>query len=91
MIDRDTNYIFLYPMKSRHSQMIVEAYSHCYNCLKKQGFEAELIRLDNEISKELITAIENDKLAYQLVSPVDHRNSPSERAIQDAKAHFKSI
>jgi hypothetical protein len=91
MYDRDTSYIYLYPMKSRKSHALVEAYEHCYNCLVKQGFAAKLLKLDNEISKELVAAIEQDNLKYQTVPPGDHRQNPAERSIQDVKAHFISV
>ena len=49
-------------------------------------------RLDNEISDELIEAIENDtKLDYQIAPPGDHRQNPTEGAIKHVKAHFKSV
>lgn len=91
LLDRDTNYIYLVPMKSRKSNAIVGAYQSCYEQLVQKGYAARLLRLDNEISKELIKAIEDDKLNYQLASPHDHRNNPAESAINHAKAHFISV
>ena len=49
------------------------------------------MRLDNEISIDLITAIKEQDLKYELVSPGDHRQNLAERAIQTWKTHFISI
>ena len=91
MIDWDSNYIKLIPMKSRKSQNLVAAFETGYQWFRDKGFSAELLKLDNEISKALIDAIKENKLDYQLASPNDHRQNPAERAIQDVKAHFISI
>ena len=69
-------------MKSRKSTDITKAYQACYRRLTKKGFTAELIRLDNEVSIELIKAIKADKLDYQIVPPNDHRTNPTEGAIE---------
>ena len=91
MYDADTNYIKVIPIKSRKSSELVRALKICYEELKSYGFEAEILRLDNEISKELIATIKEEQLEYQLASPGDHRNNPAEKAIQNFKAHFISI
>ena len=88
MIDWDSNYIKIIPVKSRKSHTIVNAYKEGYHWFKDRGFTAQLLKLDNEVSKALITAIGEDDLDYQLASPNDHRQNPAERAIQDVKAHF---
>ena len=46
--------------------------------------------LDNETSKELIEAFDNENTSYQLVTPYKHRNNYAERAIQTCKSHFKA-
>ena len=56
-----------------------------------RGFIAQLLELDNKISKILVQAINDNELDYQLASPNDHRQNPTKRAIQDVKAHFISI
>ena len=90
-IDYNSNYIRLVPVKSRKSEHLVEAYKTTHTWYKDKGFEAELLRLDNEISKLMITAIKGNNQAYQLASPSDHRTNPAERAIQAVKAHFISV
>ena len=91
MIDWDTNYIKLIPLKSRKADTYVNAYKEGYEWFKEHGVQAKLLKLDNEISNTLIQAITADKLEYQLASPDDHRQLPAERAIRDVKAHFISI
>ena len=66
------------PMKSRGG----------YAELTKAGLTGQLMRLDNKISNDPITAIKEKELKYQLVSPGDHRQNLAERAIQTWKAHL---
>jgi hypothetical protein len=91
MIDHDTNYINAIPIKSRKSSELVNAYNTCCEEMKAAGFQARLLRLDNEVSKELIEAIGKQAMDYQIASPGDHRTNPAERAIRDFKAHFISV
>ena len=78
MYGMDTNYIDALRLKSRQSKELVRGFNECYDRLKRAGFNAVLQRLDNEISKELITAIENEGLKYQIVSPGNHRTNQAE-------------
>ena len=91
MYDFDNNYINAVPIVSRKSHVLVEAFKTCYEELKAKNLTARLLRLDNEISKDLIAAIEAENLEYQLVSPGDHRLNHAERAIQTFKNHFIAI
>ena len=91
MYDFDSNYINAVPIKSRKSCELVRGFTECYELLKKNGLTARMLRLDNEVSKELIATIENNELTYQLASPGDHRLNHAERAIQTFKAHFITI
>ena len=59
--------------------------------LKQKGLTARVLRLDNEISTELIRAIEEEKLEYQIASPGDHRLNHAERAIQTFKSKLISF
>ena len=78
-------------MKSRETSEMIRCYGECYEFFKVAGFTAQVLRLDNEISKELIKRIEEDKLDYQLAAMGDHRRNPAERAIQDYKNHLISV
>jgi hypothetical protein len=88
--DYDNNYINTIPIKSRKFSELVNAFHICYDELKKNGFDAQVLRLDNKISKELIQAIETEGLKYQIASPGDHRLNDAERAIQNFKSRFIS-
>ena len=90
-IDYNSNHIKIVPVKSRKSEHLVEAYKKTHEWFKEKGFEAQLLRLDNEISKLMIQAIKENNQDYQLASPSDHRTNPAERAIQAVKAHFISV
>ena len=50
----------------------MRGFEECYNDLKRKGFIARLVKLDNEISKEMVKLIEDNKLDYQLAAPGDH-------------------
>lgn len=91
LLDRGASHICLQPMKSRKSHDIVEAHESCHSRLTKKGSTAKLVRLDNEISKELIAAIKSGKQCYQIAAAGDHRNNQAEIAIRLIKAHFISV
>ena len=87
----DSAYINAIPMKSQKSDELVRAFQQGYVELTDAGLTGQLLRLDNEISKDLITAIKEKYLRYQLASLGDHQQNLAERAIQTWKAHFISI
>ena len=90
LLDHDTNYINVVPIPSRKSSELVKAFETCYKELTEARFKGKLLRLDNEVSKDLIAAIQDQNLDYQIVSPGNHRKNPTKRAIRDLKAHFIS-
>ena len=55
--DYDSAYINAIPMKSRKSNELVRAFELGYKELTDAGLTGQVMRLDNEISKDLITAI----------------------------------
>ena len=91
MYDYDSGYINAIPMKSRKSNELLRAFELGYAELTEAGLTGQLLRLDNEISKDLRKAIKDKNLQYQLASPGDHRQNLAERAIQTWKAYFISI
>ena len=91
LYDFDSNAILAEPIKSRSSAHLIEGYETCYDLLIRAGIRPIIQRLDNEVSKDLIKAIEDKKLKYQLATAYDHRNNYAERAIQTFKNHFTSI
>jgi hypothetical protein len=88
MYDHDSNFINAIPIHSRKTPELFRAFKECYNELSDHGLTARLLKLDNEVSKDLIKVITNTGLKYQLISPGDHRQNPNERAIQAFKSHF---
>ena len=52
-------------MSSRETDEIIRCYSESYVQLQQAGFTEQLLRLDNEVSKKLISKIEDDKLDNQ--------------------------
>ena len=81
MYDFDTNYINAIPITSRKSCELVRGFTECYDSLKNNSLPTRLLHLDNEVSHEFIATIDQNRLAYQLASPGDHRLNEAERAI----------
>ena len=52
------------------------------------GFKPNLFIFDNEFSGDFKTALQDDNIKLQLVTPHTHHNNPAERAIQTWKDHF---
>ena len=72
MHDSITNFINAKGLKSRKSGELLIGFEECYNDLKRKGFIARPVKLDNEISKEMVKLIEDNNLDYQLAAPGDH-------------------
>ena len=72
MFDLDSDYIKGAAIKSREMSKMIRCYSICYNYFNAAGFTTPLLRLDNEVSQQLIKHIEDDNLDYQLAAPGDH-------------------
>ena len=58
MLDYDSNYIKATHMYSRNYEEMVRCFKLCYDEFKQAGFTAHLLKLDNEVLKELIQVIE---------------------------------
>ena len=82
MYNYDSNYTFAVPVKSRKTSEYLRGFQECYDKLKQRGFNAHLLQLDNETSKDLIACIHDNELNFQIVSPGNHCLNPVERAIQ---------
>ena len=91
MIDYNNGYIKFTPMASHIKEEVVGCFKLCYNEFKETSFTARLLKLNNEVLKELIKAIKDEKLDYQLVAPYDHQLNLVECAIQSVKNHIISI
>ena len=91
MFDTNINFINAVPVKNGSTPELLKGFKHCHEYLNRRHFRSKLLRLDNEVSKELIAHIESEQLQYQLASPRDHRTNPVERAIQAFKNYFIAI
>jgi DNA-binding LacI/PurR family transcriptional regulator len=91
MYDTDSNAIQAVPTNNRKKKELVRGYNEMTEELQKAGIQPILHQLDNETSKELIQAIEDRNIDYQIASPGDHQLNHAERAIQMFKNHFISI
>jgi len=87
-----SNYIHFELLKSRTAHDIVDAYSRAYNFFLKLGERGTIIRIDNEISKELknFFASQSPPIKWELVPPHQHRANGAERHIQSSKNHIIS-
>ena len=91
MVDVDTGYINAAGISSRKAPQLVLGFQECYKKLKSKGIIAQVVCLDNEISKRMIVEFKRQGLDYQLAAPGDHRVVDAERAIGIFKNHFIAI
>ena len=91
MYDFDSNAILAEPIKRRKTKRLIKGFTSCHKWITSAGITPILLRLENEISSDLIAAIHSKNLKYQLANTYDHRHNLSERAIQTFKAQFISI
>ena len=73
-----SNYTFVVPVKSHKTSEYLRAFQECYDKMKQRGFTAQILRLDNEISKDLIACICDNKLDFQIFLPGNHCLNPAE-------------
>ena len=90
LINMDSSYISMEPMKTRHASQIVMTSQIMIDILKARGINPKKHVLDNECSEEFKETIGDNKMTYELVPADDHRRYISERAIQTAKSHVIS-
>jgi hypothetical protein len=88
LIEIDSNYIAMEPMRSRETAEMIKTYKIIMDRLAKQGIKPKKQLLDNEASQEYKEAIEEYEMEWELVPPHNHRRLLAERAIQTAKAHL---
>lgn len=90
MYDFDSNSIIGKSIKSRAPAELVRGFEMCYEELQKANITPILHRLDNEISEELIGAINAKQLKYQIVTAYGHRQNKAKRSIQTYKNYLIS-
>ena len=86
----DANSIIGIPVKNRTAAVLTDAWQQLHCIFSKAGVAPDMWVMDNEISDDLIKAMENNNTTYQLVTPYSHCRNLAERAIQSYKNHFKS-
>ena len=91
LINLDSSYISMEPMKNRHSGQMVATYQVMIDRLKLCGINPKHHILDNECSNEFKEAIKANDMTYQLVPADDHRRNIAKRDIQTAKRHVISV
>ena len=91
LCDVDTGHIQAIPIRSRKKGELTRAFKEAYEELVACGFEPVLHRIDHETSDELLKAIKEKGLTYEIMPPKNHRRNPAERAIQTFKGHFISV
>ena len=87
----DCNYIHVEAMPSRSSAHFIAAFRRAIQLFTKTGFKPRMQRLDNEISAELLSVLQDEfNITCELAPPHNHRTLRVERAIQTFKNHFIS-
>ena len=84
----DANYIAAVPVKRRTAGEMTKGWEILHRKFSRAGSTPTTYVMDNETSKELIKAITNKNVNYQLAPPHMHRTNSAERAIQTFKNHF---
>ena len=91
LVEIDSNYIDVEPMKSKESKEMVKTYQELLRRIKLTGVcDPKMHVLDNEASKEYQEAIQK-QCKMQLVPPDTHRRNIAERARQTFKNHYIAI
>ena len=86
----NSNAILVEDCKSRIGTELIATHNTLYKQLTKARIVPVIQKIDNAVSRILITFIEEKKSAYQLASPHDHQLNSTEVAIQTWKNHFIS-
>jgi hypothetical protein len=68
----DSNGILATTMKSRKAPDLVAVYNESHHQLLDGGIKPVLQKLDNEMSKVLITAIKDKAIDFHYANPNDH-------------------
>ena len=86
----DGNFIYGKAVKDRKISTLTASWKQLHDIFAKSGAAPNTYVMDNEISKEIIEALEENNTTYQLVPPYTHRQNLAERAIQTYKNHVKA-
>ena len=64
MYDFDSNAILAEPIKSKKTKHLIEGFTSCHKQITAEGITPILLRLDNDISRDLIAASHSKNLKY---------------------------
>ena len=90
MVEIDSNYTLVQPMKNRSDGEMIKAYQILLKRVQRAGFETKKHVLDNECLQALRELI-RDTYKLELVPPGCHRRNVAEVSIKAFKQHFLSI
>ena len=90
MVEIDSNYVLLQPMKNKSNEEMVDAYEALIKRLRRAGIIPEKHVLGNECSENLKELI-RDTYTLEFVSPRCRQRNIAEVAIKAFKQHFLSI
>jgi hypothetical protein len=89
--DHDSNAILVEPLKNKTGSEIKRGWFKLHERLATRGNDPTVYVMDNEASADLKTALQRNKITYQLVPPHVHRRNSAERAIRTFKNHFLAV
>jgi hypothetical protein len=75
LVEIDSNFISMEPMKSRETSELIRAYNNIITRLKTKGIEPKKQMLDNEAPRAYLDTIEEQGLEWELVPPHNHRRN----------------
>jgi hypothetical protein len=75
LVDIDSNYIAMEPMRSRETAELIRVYETIMTRLKSAGIQLKKQILDNEAPKAYLEAIEAQGLDWELVPPTNHQDA----------------
>ena len=84
----DANNIKAEAIKNRQAKSLTDAWQKLHAIFQRSGVAPNTYILDNEFSKDMQTAFDNDNIKYDFVPPHNHKTNAAERAIQTFKSHF---
>ena len=73
LYDYDANAIIGEPIPDRKTTTLQKSFLVLFNKIKVKGYKPSIIRLDNKMSKDHLSLLEQKGLKVQLVLPHEHR------------------
>ena len=86
--DYDSSGILVPALKNQTAGEITKAWTRIHTCLERHGNAPKLYILDNKVSYKFKSALQKQKVEFQLVPPHVHGRNAAERAIRTFKNPF---